>query len=269
MSKKIISGLVILCWASLGIPCLAVTKNSWRICFVRGDYIFVREPDGRTSLVVKGQTPSISPDGRIIAFATVEGTMLKAESLIRLIDIETGRIFQPPQLKRYDSFRPIWSPNGGKIAVQVVADAKPAFAIVDPFSEDLLLLASPELEYIWLSSWTADGRSIVVNTLEHVFEIALDGNVLRKLAFKDLFGSLLISSVSRFSFSQNGKLLLFSTAMVPDDVGVPDIYLYDFDSKRLLRITSDRLGGLFPQWRFSENEIIFTGFIKGKNVSVP
>jgi WD40 repeat protein len=263
MSKYIIAGLFLLYWASVGIPCFAETKNSWRICFVRGDQIFVREPDGRTSFVVKGQTPSLSPDGRIIAFTSVKGTR-RSESQVNLIDIETGRIFQPSGLKRYHSFRPIWSPDGRKLAVQVVGDDKAAFAIVDPFSEDLVLLAMPEVEYFNLSSWTADGKSIVVNTLDHVYQIALDGKVLRQLAFKDLFGSLLMSSESQFSFSRNGKLLLFSTSMVPEDVGVPGIYLYDLDNKRLVRITSDRLGGLYPQWRFSENEIMFTGFIKGK-----
>ena len=87
------------------------------------------------------------------------------------------------------------------------------------------------------------------------------------LALTGLFGGMsdatLASSLSRFSFSPDGRFLLFDSAMVPDDVGVASIYRWDIGAQRLSRLTSDRIGALDPKWLPRGNEIIFTGYAKG------
>lgn len=241
-----------------------VAASEGRICFTRGDYIFIRESNGGTKRLVKGYSPRISPDGRTVAFVEVKGELLKSESHVRLIDIQTGKVRTLSKLNQFKSFSPVWSPDGRKLAVEVVMGNLVEVAIVDATSEELYVIpANLRLEFIWLNSWTADGRSIVLNSLEHVYQVRLDGQVLRKLAIRDLFGTLIISSESRFSFSPDGRFLLFNTSMVPDDVGISAIYRYDFANERLSRLTSDPLGGRDPQW-LTDKEIVFTGYVKGR-----
>lgn len=261
MSKRIVLTSILLLWPAASV--LAV--NEGRLCFTRGDYVFVQEPNGRPRRLVKGYQPSISPDGNIIAFVVAQGEWPKSESHVSLIDIQTGKVRAISTLNPFNSFRPLWSPDGGRLAVQLVMNQTPGFAIVDATSENLYVIpANLQLEFGWLNSWTADGKSIVLNSLEHVYQVALDGHVIRKLAMRELVGAVDISSLSRFSFSPDGRFLLFNSAMVPDDVGIASIYLYDLRARRLSRLTSDHLGALDPQWLPSGNEIVFTGYIKGR-----
>jgi Tol biopolymer transport system component len=60
--------------------------------------------------------------------------------------------------------------------------------------------------------------------------------------------------------------------MVPDDVGIASLYLWDIDAQRLSRLTSDRLAALDPKWLPRGDQIVFTGYVKGHykpNTSIP
>ena len=235
-----------------------------RLCFTRGDYIFIQEPNGRIRRLVKGYQPNISPDGQTIAFVASTGEWPKSESHVNLLDVKSGSARPISTLSSFQSFHPLWSPDGRQLAVQLAIDHKPAFATVDPRTGDYHLIPSNlKSDYIWLNSWTSNGSSIVLNDLEYVYDLALDGHVIKQLSIRELFGNVDISSLTRFSFSTDGKLLLFNSAMVPDDVGIASLYLWDIDAQRLSRLTSDRIGALDPKWLPAGDHIIFTGYVKG------
>jgi len=261
MNNRIIFGPILVLLLAPSI--FAATTG--RLCFTRGAYIFVREPNGVTKRVVKGRQPNISPDGKTIAFVTGKGELLKSESHVHLIDIQTGKLREISSLTPYDSFGPLWSPDGRRLAVQLVMDQKGALATVDPRTGDFCVIpANLPRELTWLNSWTPDGNSLVLNDLEYVYQLTLSGQVLRSLSIKEMLGDVVISSQTGFSFSPDGRFLLFDSAMVPDDVGIASIYLYNFTSGGLSRLTSDRLGALDPQWIPGGTEIIFTGYVKGR-----
>src|SRR5687767_10406572 len=110
---------------------LIVAAAGGRLCFTRGDYIFVREPNGRIRRFVKGYDPSISPDGRTIAFVAIKGDPRNFDSHVKLIDIQTGKLRGIPALDAFLSFSPVWSPNGQRLAVGLIMNDKAAFATVD------------------------------------------------------------------------------------------------------------------------------------------
>lgn len=241
-----------------------VAARSARLCFTRGDYIFIREPNGRIKRLAKGYEPNISPDGQTIAFVSIKGELPNYDSHVKLIDLQTGIIRGIPTIDALQSLSAVWSPDGRYLAVDVVMNHKRELATINLQSGDICVIpANLNLSYVWLNSWGAD-NSLVLNALEYVYQIALDGNIVRKLSVNDLFANLNIASSSRFSISQDGKFLLFNGGMVPDDVGIASIYLYDLTNGRLSRLTPDNLGALNPQWLPSGKEIIFAGYVKGR-----
>jgi len=241
-----------------------VAATDGRLCFTRGDHIFVREPNGYIKRLVKGYDPSISPDGRTIAFVTIKGDPRNYDSHVKLIDIHTGNVRGIPTLDALQGLAAVWSPDGRYLAVDVVMNHKREFATVNLSSGEICVIpTNMNLSYVWLNSWAGD-NSIVINALEYVYQIALNGHIVRKLSVHDLFADLNIASSSRFSISPDGRFLLFSGGMVPDDVGIASIYLYDLTNARLSRLTPDNLGALDPRWLVSGREIIFAGYVKGR-----
>src|SRR5687768_15270213 len=243
---------------------LIVAAAGGRLCFTRGDYVFVREPNGRIKRFVKGYHPSISPDGRTIAFVAIKGDSRNFDSHVKLIDIQTGKLRGIPTLDTFQSLSAVWSPNGRKLAVELIMNGKVTFATVDVRSgETCVIPADLQLSYVRLNSW-ADEHSLVLNTWEYVYQLGLDSHIVRKLSVHDLFANLNIGGDTRFSISPDGRFLLFNGGMVPDDVGMASIYLYDLTNARLSRLTPDNLGALHPRWLASGREIIFAGYVKGR-----
>jgi Tol biopolymer transport system component len=241
-----------------------VSAASGRLCFTRGDYMFLQEPNGRIKRLLKGYEPSISPDGQTIAFVSIKGKNLNLDSHLKLIDLRTGGVRGIPTLDPFQSLSAVWSPDGRYLAVGVVMNQKCELATVNLNSGEICVIPTNlNLSYFWLNSWGED-NSLVLNALEFVYQIALDGQIVRKLPVNDLFKDLNIASSSRFSISPDGRFLLFNGGMVPDDVGIASIYLYDLTNARLSRLTPDNLGALDPQWLASGREIIFAGYVKGR-----
>jgi hypothetical protein len=102
-----------------------------RLCFTRGDYVYLREPNGRIRRLVKGAEPSISPDGRTIAFVIHKGELLNYDSHVKLIDIQTGIVRGISTLDELQSSSPVWSPDGSSLAVDVVMNNKRQIATVN------------------------------------------------------------------------------------------------------------------------------------------
>ena len=64
--------------------------------------------------------------------------------------------------------------------------------------------------------------------------------------------------------SADGRALLFDTEDRPDDPRLPMIWLYDLEKRTRVRVTPKTLAGYNPQWLPSGDEIIFTGWARGR-----
>src|SRR5436190_2055715 len=137
-------------------PAIAFAAGG-RLCFTRGDYIFLREPNGRIKRLVKGYAPNISPDGQTIAFVSIKGENLNLDSHVKLIDLRTGRVRGIPTLDPLQSLSAVWSPDGRYLAVDVVMNHKRELATVNLHSGEICVIPTDlSLLYTWLNSWGED-----------------------------------------------------------------------------------------------------------------
>src|ERR1700687_2737256 len=132
---------------------LIVAATGERLCFTRGDYVFLREPNGQIKRLVKGYNPSISPDGRTVAFVTITGNGSNLDSHVKLIDIHTGKVRGISTLDALQSLSAIWSPDGHYLAVDVVMNHKRELATANLHSGEICVIPTNlDLSYVWLNS---------------------------------------------------------------------------------------------------------------------
>jgi len=236
-----------------------------KICFQRGAFIYLSDQkSGEIKRLVKGDYPSLSADGKVLAFSVSNGSADTPVREIKLLDIGKKRVRSFPSLKGYLCFGASWSPDGKKIAFNVMIKGGWAVGIVNPTTSQWRVVTNkPQLSSAGLSSWVADGESILCNDLENLYQVDLKGNIIKIFAFTDIVGKERYVAVgSRFSLSPNGKLLLFVTDGDHDITRPPAIWLYDLDQKMRTRVPDVGFPGSDPQWLPSGQEFIFTARLR-------
>jgi Tol biopolymer transport system component len=244
-----------------------------KICFTRGEFIYLKDmKTGLVKRVVKGSYPSLAPDGRTLAFSVDNltgaqpGKEISRE--IKLIDLESNKVTSFDSLKNFLCYQVTWSPDGSKVAFGLFKDHRWDLAVMDPATRAWHLvtekLPTNAAGYSF-NSWTADSQSIIGQDLDNIYQVDLEGKLLKKLAVADVVDDVsYVSSTTRFSMSADGRTLLFDTQDQPDDPRLPMIWLYDLEKKTRVRVTPKTLAGYDPQWLPSGDEIIFTGRAPGR-----
>jgi hypothetical protein len=196
-------------------------------------------------------SPSISPDGRKIAFeyrATGDGT-----TDIGIYDLDQRTLSS--LTFEGENRGPFWSPDGSEVgfssnrAGRMALYARPA----DMSREARLLLADPDADLVE-GSWTPSGSSLVytrslsggLDDLTDVWQLALDpGNAAVPI--------LETPAVERNpALSPDGRWL----AYVSDEEGFWDVYVRPFPGPGG-RIKVSTEGGLHPVWAHSGNELFY------------
>lgn len=234
-----------------------------RIAFVRGSYIFLKDQKtGVIKRLVKGYYPSLSPDGKTLAFSIDSDVGRDLARQIQLLDLDTGKIKSFASLKGHLCFEPLWAPDGSKLAFHIFATDNWNVGVIDPANGEWSVIskaANPKYG-VYLTSWTADSKSILCHDLDMLYQIDLDGDVIRKIPVNDIVDDPgYVSSSTMFSLSPDGKLLLFDTDELPDDPRTAAVWIYDLEQRTRKRLTAKNFAGLNPQWLSSGTEIVFTG----------
>lgn len=90
----------------------------------------------------------------------------------------------------------------------------------------------------------------------HIYSIK-ENKIIKTLRFNDLdnqISSTSLITIRSPSFSNDGKLLLFTAA---DKKGYTDIYVYNFENEKLVRITNDYYSDIDPIFNKDNSKIIF------------
>jgi Tol biopolymer transport system component len=124
------------------LTCPIVAAAGGRLCFTRGDYVFLQEPNGRIKRLVKGYEPSISSDGQTIAFVSIKGENLNLDSHVKLINLGTGRVRGIPTLDPFQSLSVVWSPDGRYLAVDALDASGTSGLVIDNLSVTQLFAAA-------------------------------------------------------------------------------------------------------------------------------
>ena len=160
-------------------------------------------------------SPSLSPDGRFVAFLS-EKDLFSVD--LYLADAATGRIVRKltsassdPHVDalRYIDSSGTWSPDSRFFAYVVVADG--------------------------------DNQLVVIDTG--------NGAVNNRISFDAEIGA-----ISNPSWSPDGNEIVFSGSVG----GISDLFVYDLESERTVRLTDDKYADLQPTWSPDGRTVAFT-----------
>lgn len=236
-----------------------------KVCFSRGEYIFVKDmKTGVEKRLVKGSYPGLSPNGRMVAFS-VDNLMGQSEPMsreIKLLDLDTGKVSGFPSLGKFLCYGALWSPDGSKLAFSIFQNSNWEIAVMDAnnFEWNVITKKLRKSVGVSLNSWTHDGRSILCQDLDQIYQIGLNGEVLKTIPTSEVVDDIsYISSGTVFQLSADGRYLLFDTDTLPDDRRLPMLWIYDLQLQKRTKINTGRLGAFGPQWLGGDDEILFTG----------
>jgi len=164
----------------------ALTNATQRkMAYERGENIFVADVDGtHAKKIVAGALPEISPDGTRIAFNT-EGdakTRPGPERRIAIADLGTGKVTILKDTPSDNCFGPVWSPDATKLAFSIMAEKAWQLGLVNADGSGFRFVKNAELksEAFGAPEWARDGKSIFCHDLDNLYQIDLEGNVLKK-----------------------------------------------------------------------------------------
>ena len=219
-----------------------------KIAYEHGENIFVADLDGtHAKKIAAGALPEIAPDGTRIAFNT-EGdakTRPGPERHIAIADVASGKVTVLPNIPSDNCFGPVWSPDGKQLAFMIMADKRWQLGVVNADGSGFGILKNPELNSDGLGGpeWSRDGKSIFCHDLDKLYQIGLDGNILKKWELSKILTDASMNSGDRLSVSPDGKALLMDVDCGSEherknwDGPQPAIEKFELSADKAVRVT--------------------------------
>jgi TolB protein len=236
------------------------------IAFERGDGVWIANIDGSGQrMIADGQEPDLSPDGRLLAFNTVQAAGLPSHRQIAVANLATGKITIFRDVPSTNSMAAVWSPDGSRILFTFYNKAgEMRIGIVDADGSGFHdVLAGTKYRAYWAPAWAADGKSIYGEDMESLYRLSLDGAVLNQWLITKLVARGGMSGDERMQASPDGKTLLMDMEMDEHsrkdwDGPPPSIWLVDLATMKATRLTPKSLYAWDSDW-LDAGDILFTG----------
>jgi len=237
-----------------------------KIAYERGENIFVANLDGtHAKKIADGALPEISQDGTRVAFNT-EGDAKNRpgpERHIAIADVASGKVTVLPNIPSDNCFGPVWSPDGKQLAFMIMADKRWQLGTVSADGSGFASLKNPELNSDGLGGpeWARDGKSIFCHDLDNLYQIGLDGNILKKWELSKILTDASMNSGDRLSISPDGKALLMDVDCGSEherknwDGPQPAIEKLDLSADKAVRVTGKNDFVWEPFW-LSDSEFL-------------
>jgi TolB protein len=219
-----------------------------KIAYEHRDNIFVADADGtHQKKIATGALPEISPDGTRVAFNTVADAKTRPgpERHIAVADVASGKVTVLKDIPSDNCFGPVWSPDGTKLAFSIMADDEWQLGLVNVDGSGFRFVKNAALrsDALGAPEWARDGKSIYCHDLDNIYQIDLDGNVLKKWELSKILTDASMNSGDRLSISPDGKVLLMDVDCGAEherknwDGPQPAIEKFDLASEKAARIT--------------------------------
>jgi TolB protein len=189
-------------------------------------------------------SPMWSPDGRRIAFSS----NFTGDTEIYVVDVACLRqpgscIFEAENLTQhfYNDYRPVWSPDGEKIAFTSDRELRYDVYVMDADGTNLRRLTHDRADD-YAPAWSPDGTRMVFTSdrtgNEDLFIMDADGRNARNLTNHP-------ASDYRAAWSPDGRRLVFTS----DRSGSEEIYVMDVASGVVERMTVNDATDYMPTWK--------------------
>src|SRR4030095_16465663 len=219
-----------------------------KIAYEHGDNVFVADIDGtHQKKIATGALPEISPDGTRVAFNTSEDskTQPRPERNIAVADVSGAKVTVLNDIPSDNCFGPVWSPDGSKLAFSIMAEKEWHLGLVNTDGSGFRFVKNAGLksEAFGTPEWARDGKSIFCHDLDNIYQIDLDGNVLKKWELSKILSDASMNGGDRLSVSPDGKALLMDVDCGAEherknwDGPQPAIEKFDITSEKAVRIT--------------------------------
>jgi TolB protein len=234
---------------SLCIAFSALSHGAQRkIAYERGENILVADIDGtHPKKIAAGALPEISPDGTRLAFNTSADSKTRPgpERHIAISDVASGKVTVLKDIPSDNCFGPVWSPDGSKLAFSIMAEKEWHLGLVNSDGSGFRFVKNAELksEAFGAPEWARDGKSIFCHDLDNLYQIDLDGNVLKKWELSKILTDASMNGGDRLTVSPDGKTLLMDVDCGAEherknwDGPQPAIEKFDLASEKAVRIT--------------------------------
>lgn len=184
-----------------------------KIAYDRGGKIFVADVDGtHPKKIAEGSWPEISPDGSRVAFNTEGEAKNRSgpERHIAIADVASSKVTVVPNISSDNCFGPVWSPDGKQLAFSIMTANAWHLGLVNADGSGFRVVKNAELksEAFGAPEWARDGKSIFCHDLDNIYQIDLDGNVLKKWELSKILTDASMNSGNRLSISPDGNALL-------------------------------------------------------------
>ena len=230
-----------------------------KIAYEHGDNILVADIDRtHAKKIADGALPEISPDGTRVAFNT-EGdskTRPGPERHIAIADVASGKVTILKEIPSDNCFGPVWSPDGTKLAFSIMAENEWRLGVVNADGSGFRFVKNAELksEAFGAPEWTHDGKSIFCHDLDNLYQIDLEGNVLKKWELSKILTDASMNSNDRLSVLPDGEALLMDVDCGTEherknwDGPQPAVYKFDLAGEKAVRVTGENDFVWEPFW---------------------
>jgi TolB protein len=195
-----------------------------KIGFARDDntvWIANLDGSGAKRIATGAVDPDISPDGTKLAFNTEDSN--SSARRIAVADLGTGKIAVFKDVPTDNAFGPVWAPDGTKLAFYIFIDSIWDIGVINADGTGFRILkqGGANSESYFSVSWRPDGQSLYCQDLANLYQIGLDGTVIKQWPLKTLFPKGDMDSSARTDVSPDGGTLIVELDMDMDP-GRPD-----------------------------------------------
>lgn len=164
------------------------TLDQFRIASTRDNFVWLQDgANARARKVAEGESPSLSPDGRRLAYL-VSGD---SDRTLHVMDCETAR--DTVLFTGALTGPAAWSPDGTRLAILIYDEERMGNAIhlADPAGSKHTKIPVRTPSFggsAWYVQWLADGSGIGFHDMQTYFQIDTAGKVLRSAPLPDFAG---------------------------------------------------------------------------------
>ena len=243
------------------------------LAYCRDRTVWVLGASGRERKVGDGFSPTVSPDGNLVAYASL-GSKADESRTIQLSSLD-GRAHVlsvlPSDIKAVQ-----WSPVSSLLAVLTYGGGKQELwtVAVPPTgrvraSRLALNVAKNRIGGIYMPRWYPDGRSLVFQDINRVYRVNLSGEILEEIPLEKLTGSRTnVDSLASFVANPLRLEEWAYVAMVPgtkkfDHVfgePCPALFTINRKSGQRKRLTPIDMVANDPVWSRDGGTLYFVGY---------